>query len=67
MPVQFRSGDSASNMHTCQGAERHKGHCVIGILVTGAVKGAGLRWGVRISPADPGQLIGIERKPSHWA
>lgn len=46
---------------------RSEGHRVIGIPVTGAVKGGGLRSGLKISPADPGQLIGIEFEPSHWA
>lgn len=51
-------------MHRWLGVVRSEGHWVIGILVTGAVKGGGLRRGLRISPADPGQLIGIEREPS---
>lgn len=66
-PVQFRSGDQASNMHRWQGALRSEGHQVIGIPVNGAVRGAGLRWGLKINPTDPGQLIGIEWEPSLWA
>lgn len=41
-PVQFRSGDRASNMHRWQASVRSEGHGVIGIRGTGAVKGGGL-------------------------
>lgn len=63
------SGDRASNMYRWQGAVRSEGHWVIDIPATLSVEGRGLRGGggLRISPADPGKLIGIEREPSHSA